>query len=124
MHKRLSIIFSTGLLAFGLSSGTVMAQQASPPNSMAAPAANYTDAQLNKFISASRKVAVISQEYTPKLETTNDEASKTKVIKEADDKMVQAIHEEGMTVDQFNGLNQAAQQDPKLLQRLQSMANK
>lgn len=128
MHKRFSIIFSAGLLALGISSGAAMAQQTSPsqtaPRSMAAPAANYTDAQLNKFINASQKVAVISQEYAPKVQTTNDEASKKKVIEEADGKMVQALHQEGMTVDQFNGLSQAVQQDPKLLQRIQKMANK
>ena len=128
MHKKLSIVFSTGLLALGISGSAVMAQQASPsqtpPKSMAAPAANYTDAQLNKFINASQKVALISQEYAPKVQTTNNEASKKKVIEEADGKMVQALHDQGMTVDQFKGLNQAAQQDPKLLERIQKMANK
>lgn len=86
------------------------------------PAPNYTDAQLSKFISASQKVAVISQEYTPKLQASKDEASQRMVVKEADDRMVQAVHEEGLTVDQFNGLNQAVQQDPKLLQRIQGLA--
>lgn len=128
MHKKFSIIFSTSLLALGISGSAAMAQQArpsqTPPKSMAAPAANYTDAQLNKFINASQKVALISQEYTPKVQTTNNEASKKKVIEEAEGKMLQALHEQGMTADQFNGLNQAVQQDPKLLQRVQEMANK
>jgi hypothetical protein len=35
--------------------------------------------------------------------------------------MVEAVHNEGMTVDQFNGINQALQQDPKLVQRVQEM---
>lgn len=128
MQKRFSIVISVGLLTLGMSGSAAMAQQASPaqtpPKSMAAPAANYTDAQLNSFIKASQKVALISQEYAPKVQTMNDEAAKKKIIDEADGKMVHALHEEGMTVDQFTGLNQAAQQDPKLLQRIQKMANK
>ncbi|PLC53766.1 hypothetical protein CR155_09935 [Pollutimonas nitritireducens] len=116
---------SAVLLTFGLSTGVAMAQQAAPsqsPNApVTAPSANFSDAQLEKFVTASQKVAMISQEYTPKLEESADEGKRKKVFKEADDKMVQAVHAEGMTVDQFNGMNQAIQSNPQLVQRVQQL---
>lgn len=121
MHKRITIAISAGLLAL---SGAAMAQQQQAPApgpGMTVPTPDYSDAQLERFVSASQKVAMISQEYTPKLQATQDEAAKKKVFEEADGKMVKAVHDEGMTVDQFNGINQALQQDPKLVQRIQKM---
>ncbi|TEA79511.1 DUF4168 domain-containing protein [Allopusillimonas ginsengisoli] len=124
MHKRISNVISGCLLAAGLVSGAAMAQQSAAPAAApqaAAPAANYSDVQLKQFVNASQKVAMISQEYTPKLEAAKDDAGKKQVFEEADAKMVDAVHKEGMTVDQFNGINQALQQDPKLVERVQQM---
>lgn len=129
MHKRLIIALTSAALALGLS-GAAFAQQpasgappAAPPAAgMNVPTPDYSDAQLTRFVSASQKVAMISQEYTPKLETTKDEATRKKVFEEADGKMVKAVHDEGMTVDQFNGINQAIQRDPELARRIQSIA--
>ncbi|HWK72065.1 MAG TPA: DUF4168 domain-containing protein [Burkholderiaceae bacterium] len=123
MHRRITIAISAGLLAL---SGAAMAQQQQTPAPgpsapMTVPTPDYSDAQLERFVSASQKVAMISQEYTPKLQATQGEAEKKKVFEEADGKMVKAVHDEGMTVDQFNGINQALQQDPKLVQRVQKM---
>lgn len=126
MQKWIKTTFSTSLLAMGISSGAVMAQQNPPAGTaqapMTAPAPNFSDAQLEKFVSASKKVAMISQEYTPELQASPDDASRKKVYKKADEKMVKAVHDEGMTVDQFNGINQALQQNPQLVQRVQEIA--
>lgn len=126
MHKRITTFLSTSMLALGLSSGAAIAQNTTANTqsgtSMSVPTPNYSDSQLERFVNASRKVAMISQEYTPKLEATANEAGKKKVFEEADGKMIKAVHDEGMTVDQFNGINQALQQDPKLVQRVQKIA--
>jgi len=100
--------------------GTGPAQGAVPPQTM--PARDVSDDQLRKFVSAAQKVAMISQEYTPRLNAATDAASQQQVHKEADDKMVDAVHREGLTVDEFNGIGQAVEQDPGLAQRARSMA--
>ena len=126
MHKRITTAITTGVLALGLCGGAALAQQApaagtqAPPVGMATP--DYSNAQLERFVTASQKVAMISQEYTPKLEAAQEDAAKNKVFQEADAKMVKAVHDEGMTVDQFNGINQALQQDPALVERVQKIA--
>lgn len=125
MHKRITTAISTGLLAIGITGGAAMAQQsATQPgaSTMTTPTPDYSDAQLERFLSASEKVAMISQEYTPKLQASPDEETKQKVFQEADQKMVKAVQDEGMTVDQFNGINQSLQQDPKLVKRIQEIA--
>src|SRR3546814_5037768 len=80
--------------------GADAAQQAPAPSQnspMTVPTPDYSDAQLERFVSASQKVAMISQEYTPKLQATQNETTKKKVFEEADQKMVKAVHDEGMT---------------------------
>ena len=113
---------SAALLALGAAAAPSMAQQAQAPAAQQAPAANYSDGQLEKFVSASKKVAVISQEYTPKLQSSTDEATRQEVYREADQKMVDVVRKEGMSVEEFNGINQAIQQDPALMERVQNIA--
>ena len=124
MKTWITTVLSAGAIALGSAGGLVQAQQ--PATSGApgatAPAVNYSDAQLEKFVSASKKVAVISQEYTPKLQSAKDETSRQDVYREADQKMVSAVRDEGLSVDEFNGINQSVQSDPTLMQRVQNIA--
>ena len=114
---------STSLLALGLACGAASAQQAAPAQpAQTVPTRSFSDAQLEKFVSASQKVALISQEYTPKLQASEDESTRQQVYKEADQKMVEVVQAQGLTVDEFNGINQAIRQDPSLLQRVQNLA--
>lgn len=123
MQKRVLSVLSTTVVAFGLAGAPAYAQQpaAPTPQTSATPSAAYTDAQLEKFIAASRKVAVISQEYTPRIESTSDQQEREQIFREADEKMVTVVQDEGLSVNEFNGINQALQQDPELEQRVTRM---
>ncbi len=124
MQKRIRSILSTTRIAFGIATTSVMAQQApaetAVPNN-AASAQTYTDTQLQNFISASQKVAVISQDYTPRIESTTDQNEREQIFREADDKMVAAVEDEGLSVQEFNSINQQLPQDPQLEQRVNSL---
>ena len=112
---------SAAVLALGAASPAMAQQTQTPPATQQAPM-NYSDSQLEKFVAASKKVAVISQEYTPRLQSTTDEATRQEVYREADEKMVDVVRNEGITVEEFNGINQAIQQDPALMERVQNLA--
>jgi len=112
---------SAAVLALGVAAPSIAQQTQAPAATQQAPV-SYSDSQLEKFVAASKKVAVISQEYTPKLQSTTDEAARQEVYREADEKMVQVVRDEGMTVEEFNGINQAIQQDPALMERVQNIA--
>lgn len=122
---------SAAVLAMGLAATpfTVLAQQGNSPQGsvttttpQAADSSQFSDSDLQKFVAASEKVAVISQDYAPKLQEVEDPSEQQKVLEEADQKMIKAVEKEGMSVDKFLGINQAVQSDPALAQRVQKMA--
>ncbi|WP_404295464.1 DUF4168 domain-containing protein [Halomonas sp.] len=125
--KRMTALFSAALLSAGLLSVTAQAQQdpAAPTQSQStAPAMDFSDQQLQQFVDASEEIVVISQEYTERLQTADDEASMQEVQMEANDKMIEVVEDSGLNVDTFNDIGQAVQQDPELMQRVQEMAQR
>ena len=89
-----------------------------------APAKNFSDAQLQHFADASQQIASISQDYTEQLQNASDEGEQQKIRQQANDEMVQAVKDNEMSVEQFNAIGQAIQQDPQLMQRVQGMVQK
>lgn len=125
--KSTTAILSAALLSTGF--------LASAPSAMAAPvpqaagqqsgdvAANFTDQQLQDFSSAAVKISEITQTYMPKLQKAGDDIpQRDSLRREANAKMIKAVESSGLKVDEFNRIGQAIQQDPKLLKRVQAMA--
>ncbi len=119
---------SAAILTTALSGAPALAQQASQPQAQTqaqpgmAPAVRQpTDQQLQKFASASQKISGVVNEYRPKVDAAKTDDAKQKVVQEADAKMVQLVRADGLTVEEFNGIGQAVQQDPQLRERLMKM---
>ncbi|MDZ7853947.1 MAG: DUF4168 domain-containing protein [Halomonas sp.] len=125
--QRMTALFSAALLSLGLFA-TVQAQETQQSQDSAAtgqaqaPAQDFSDDQLQMFADASQEIAVISQEYTQKLQAAEGEQAQQDVRKEANDEMVKAVQNSGLEVDTFNAIGQAIQQDPEMMQRVQEMA--
>ncbi len=121
--NRMTALFSAALLSAGLMTATAHAQQdpAAAPEQpeAAAPAMDFSDDQLQQFADISEEIVVISEEYTERLQSAEDEAAQQEVQMEANDKMVEAVEDGGLDVDTFNAIGQAVQQDPELMQRVQ-----
>ena len=124
--QRMTALFTAAFLSLGLAATQVQAQQDSAASAeqpqAAAPAQDFSDDQLQKFADASKEIAVISQDYTQRLQEAEGEQAQVEVRKEANEKMVQAVENSGLQVDTFNAIGQAIQQDPELMQRVQEMA--
>lgn len=88
-----------------------------------APAQDFSDDQLQQFADASQEIAVISQEYTQRLQEAEDESAQQEVRTEANDRMIEVVEDSGLDVDTFNAIGQSIQQDPEMMQRVQEMAN-
>jgi hypothetical protein len=108
-----------GLLLAG-SPMAVMAQQA--PS--AAPAQDVTDADIEHFANAVMAVEEVRQTYEKALATTDDEGEKTSLQQEAQEKMVNAIQDEGLTVQQYQMVAQAVQSDPEMWKKVQQHLTK
>ncbi|MDQ2139496.1 DUF4168 domain-containing protein [Alcaligenaceae bacterium A4P071] len=128
MQKSTKALFSATVLAAAVSFGPVMAQNApaaaqAPTQSQMQPAvATPSDAQLQKFTGAAQKVSGLAETYRPKIESAKDDAAREKIFKEADEKMVKLVNADGLTVDEFNGIGQAVEQNPQLQQRVREIA--
>jgi hypothetical protein len=125
--QRLTALFSAALLATGLMATTAHAQQSQEPaqdstTTQQAPAQDFSDGQLQQFADASKEIAVVSQEYTQRLQSAEGEQAQQEVRSEANDKMIEIVENSGLDVDTFNAIGQAIQQDPEMMQRVQEMA--
>lgn len=131
MQRSKTAILSAILAVAALSGAPALAQnapasqspsqtQAAPP-ATAPPAIQPSDQQLQRFASASQKVSGVVDEYRPKVDAAKSDAAKQKVVEEADAKMVKLVQADGLSVEEFNGIGRAVQQDPQLKQRLMSM---
>lgn len=124
MPQSIPALFSAAILATSLAGPATYAQSAPTAQApMQTQAVQPSDSQLQKFASASQKIAMVADEYRPKLHSAKDEASRQQIYKEADEKMVHVVQADGLTVDEFNGINQAVEQNPQLKQRVIDMAN-
>ena len=125
MQRSTYAFLSAAILTTALSGAPALAQNASQPQAqpqMAPAIAKPTDQQLQRFASASQKVSGVVDEYRPKVEAAKTDDAKQKVVQEADAKMVQLVRADGLTVEEFNGIGQAVQQDPQLKQRVMNLA--
>jgi len=119
-------LLRAAVLAESFSAAPAMAQTAatgqSPQATQSAAAVQPTDAQLQSCIKASKNVSAVVQEYQPKVQAAPDEGAREQVIREADEKMVQLVRADGLSVEEFNGIGTAVEQNPQVRQRAMELA--
>jgi len=123
--KTKTTIIAAALLSLGLmASASTNAQQETATNAATqatVPTIEISNQQLQQFANASEEVVTLSQEYTQQLNSTEDEAAQQAIQAEANDKMIDAVEDNGLDVDTFNIIGQAIQANPELMQRVQEM---
>jgi hypothetical protein len=123
---RAPISFAAAVIAasFMVASGTYAQSPARPAKpGAAAPAASIPDHKLDAAATAIQKVAKVSQDYQQQLAEAPT-PDKERIAKEANTAMVQAVTEQGLSVDEYNSIVDTAQRDPavhdKIIQRLKA----
>jgi hypothetical protein len=85
----------------------------------ASAAEEYSQAKLQSFASAVLAVNAIVAEWRPQIQAAPSEADKQRLADQANDEMRAAVEgTEGMTVEEYQAIAQAAQSDPQLMARL------
>jgi hypothetical protein len=79
---------------------------------------DITDDTVQKVGMALGQVTQIREEYTKRLALVETDDEKEAVASEAQDVMIQAVSEQGLSVGQFNAVVSAAEDDPDLGQRV------
>ena len=124
--KRFAAVVSASLVATGLAATPALAAQEQPAQGAQSQqqSQNFSDNQLQNFASASQEIAGISQDYTKQLQGAGDADAQQSIREEANQKMVQAVQDNDLEVEQFNQIGQAVQNDPQMMQKVQQMAQK
>ncbi len=78
--------------------------------------------ELETFLQARADVLDIQEEYSNRLQSAEDDQAVAELQSEAREKMVAAVQDAGLSVDEFNRIAQAAQNDPEVAAELQSLA--
>lgn len=151
MHQRIASFCSAALLCAGLGTAAIaqaqptssLSQSSAPatsqgaatqsaPATQAAPVAGtpptapatgaqVSDEQLQKFVASAQQVAALSSEYNQRLQQAQGTQSQQQIVAEANERMASAVESSGLTVEEFNGISQAIEQDPQLHARAQQM---
>ena len=110
----LAVSAAPGIAAAGQTPMTV-AQAQTPTQT------SFSDEKLQAFASAAVAVRDIRQEHAQKIQGVTDKEKHAEIVDESIQKMTTAVEEEpGITVEEYNQINQASQNDQDLAQKIQA----
>jgi hypothetical protein len=114
---------TAGLVAAGLLFAPfAVAAQASPPQSEAAPGSSVSNETLTKAGKALRDVARIQENYEGRIQAAPTQEQKQGLSSQASAEAVQAVNNNGLSVQEYNRVLQIARANPSVKQRLLSAA--
>lgn len=97
------------------SSGQLVAQSTEQQN------VEFGDEKLAAFVDARESVVEVSQQWEERLNNAESQEKLNSLQQEAQQEMVEAVREEGLTVNEYNTIVDATQTDPELKERLTEM---
>jgi transcription initiation factor IIF auxiliary subunit len=130
MTKLNARLVSASLAALLMAAGAsqVSAQQANQaPATQPAPAvqaADISDKKLEKFADSLGEIMEIREDFTAKLEKTGDPAEAQQLQQQANEKMMNTVEDNELSIEEYNAINQAVQNDPQLRDRVIAMVQK
>jgi hypothetical protein len=87
----------------------------------AAEALEVSDEKLQQFLAAAINVQDVQREYVAEIQAAEDPVQAETLREEAQEEMVTAVEESGLSVLEFNLIAQRLQSDAELVQRLDSL---
>lgn len=124
MSLNKNLLAGAAALAISMSASLGWAQEAAPTpapgvESPAAAAPELDDGKLKSFATAFLQVNKVTKQYQPQIAAAGTPEDQQRLRQEAGEKMVEAVNgSQGISVDEYNSIIQAAQTDPELAQRI------
>jgi hypothetical protein len=82
-------------------------------------AEEYSEAKLQSFAKAVMAVNAVAEQWRPQIQSAPNQADAQKMAQQANDEMRAAVSgTEGITVEEYQEIAQAAQADPQLMARI------
>ncbi len=96
--------------------------QAAPETRPETPSTGFSEDELTSFVDAAMEVQAVQQDYMAQIEAAPEDAERQALVQEAQQEMANAVEEtEGMDVQTYNEIGQAAQTNPELNERILAM---
>ena len=126
MQQGFTKLSRTAVLSLLLASPLALAQPPQgggepPPQTYQAPAAqavNFSEQQVSQFADSYLDILEIQEEFTARLEQAQEPEQAQQLQQEANEEMIQAIHDNGLDVQEYTELAQAMDTDPELRQQV------
>lgn len=80
-----------------------------------------TDGMLESFVVAMNNVQEISNKYSERFQSAEDAEEAQEIQRKAQEEMVAAVNDSGLSPQEYNAIVQRVQQDEELRERLQEM---
>lgn len=113
-------------LALGTAGSAVAQQQGGqqqggypPPQQQQGGEVN--DEKLGQFMVAMASVQDVQEEYAGQIQSTSDGEKAQELRQEAQNKMISAVEDSGLTVPQYNMIAERMRTDPELAERAEDM---
>lgn len=119
--RKLMIAATTSIALMGFTAGAT-AQEAPLPQQQAQPQVNVSDTKLQQVVDAMAEVRAISGKYTEAYQNADDAAKAQEIQQKAQQEMVVAVTESGLSTDEYNVIVQRLQTDEELRKRMNELA--
>jgi hypothetical protein len=91
--------------------------QVQPSPEIQSPRSSVSDQQLDATAKAIRQVRVVKESYAQKLAAAPS-SDKARIAGQANDALMKAVTDQGLSVDEYNAIIKKARTDPTLRQKL------
>jgi hypothetical protein len=118
LARRLAVLILPLALAAGLPSAPAAAQQGAAPPAETGATGDFSQAKLQSYAAAVMKVQEIDRSWQPRIQQAQDQQEAEAMTTEATTQMIGEIESQGLSVEEYNAITQAAQQDRELYDRI------
>lgn len=81
-----------------------------------------SDAKLQAFVAAAVSVTELIEQWSPRIESAESQEAADELLAEANSELIDAIEAtDGITVDEYKEISEAAQADPSLSARIEEI---
>ncbi|MDX1589155.1 MAG: DUF4168 domain-containing protein [Oleiphilaceae bacterium] len=127
MKIQISALTLSMALALGLTATPALSQEGSTGQQDMTPeqrhqAAEFSDSELEQFFALQDDIGEIREEYVARIESAESEEEARELQSEAQTKMVNAIEEAGMSVEEYNAIAVAYNSDPSVQERVDALS--
>ncbi len=121
--KTLMTVAAAGLLSAGSHVSTAQAQEGYPPaQSQQQSQADVSENKLEEFADARDAVGEAQEEFQSQAQNISSEKEMQNLQQEANEKMIQAIQETDLSVEEYNRIANLIQTSPEIRQKYQKVA--